>query len=88
MLFAETVGFIPAPETSHAIAMTIREAEKARQEGKERSLLMCWSGHGLMDLSGYESFLDGKLKDYALPEDVLKKSLKSVEGLPPAPPLK
>jgi tryptophan synthase beta chain len=85
--FAETEGFIPAPETSHAIAVAIREAERAKQEGKERVILMNWSGHGLMDLSGYDAFLDGRLKDYSLPEDELKKALKCVEGLPKPPPL-
>ncbi len=88
LMFAGTEGFIPAPETSHAIAVTIREAEKARLEGKERTLLMNWSGHGLMDLSGYEAFLDGKLTDYALPEESLRKSLRSVDGLPKPPALK
>ena len=85
--FAQTEGFIPAPETSHAIAMTIREAEKARQEGKERVIVMNWSGHGLMDLSGYEAYFDGKLTDYELSDDEIGKSLKSVEGLPKPPPL-
>jgi tryptophan synthase beta chain len=87
VLFAETEGFIPAPETSHAIATTIREANKAREEGKERTILMNWSGHGLMDLSGYQAFFDGKLSDYKLPEEELKKALSSIEGLPKPPPL-
>ena len=87
MLFAETEGFIPAPETSHAIATTIREANKAREEGKERTILMNWSGHGLMDLSGYQAFFDGKLSDYKLPEAEMKKALSSIEGLPKPPPL-
>lgn len=88
LLFAHTEGFISAPETAHAIAATIREANKAKEEGKEKVIVMNWSGHGLMDLSGYESFLDGKLTDYALPEADLKKSLASLEGLPKPPALK
>jgi len=50
MLWARTEGFIPAPETSHAIAAVIDEAIKAREEGKEKVILFNWSGHGLMDL--------------------------------------
>jgi tryptophan synthase beta chain len=74
VLFARTEGFIPAPETSHAIAMAIREAKQAIEEGKERVILMNWSGHGLMDLSGYQAYFDGKLEDYPLPEEMLARS--------------
>jgi len=56
VLFAQTEGYIPAPETSHAIAQTIREAKQAKEEGKEKVIVMNWSGHGLMDLSGYQAY--------------------------------
>lgn len=81
-LFADTEGFISAPETSHAIATTIREAKQAKEEGKEKVLLMNWSGHGLMDLAGYEAFFDGKLTDFALPEEMLARHAACIEGLP------
>jgi tryptophan synthase beta chain len=84
VLFARTEGIIPAPETSHAIAAVIQEAEKAKEEGKEKVILFNMSGHGLMDLTGYEAFFSGKLQDYALPEDQLKKSLASIKDLPKA----
>jgi len=80
--FARTEGFIPAPETSHAIATVIQEANKAKEEGKEKVILFNWSGHGLMDLTGYDAYFSGKLVDYALPEDQLRKSLAAIEGLP------
>lgn len=80
--FARTEGFIPAPETSHAIAQTIREANRAKEEGKEKTILMNWSGHGLMDLKGYEAFLDGKMEDYPLPDELLERSEHSMDGLP------
>jgi tryptophan synthase beta chain len=83
LLFAHTEGFISAPETSHAIAQTIREAKKAKEEGKEKVILMNWSGHGLMDLQGYESFLSGRLSDYPLPEELLQRSLAAVKDHPP-----
>jgi tryptophan synthase beta chain len=87
VLFAHTEGFIPAPETSHAIASAIRLARQAKEERKERVIFFNWSGHGLMDLSGYQAFFDGKLTDYVLPEAELKKSLACVKGLPLPPPL-
>ena len=80
--FARTEGFISAPETSHAIAQVIREANRATEEGKERTILMNWSGHGLMDLKGYEAYLDGNLQDYPLPDELLEKSVTCMDGLP------
>ncbi len=85
--FARTEGFLPAPETSHAIAQAIREARRAKEEGVERVILMNWSGHGLMDLTGYQAFFEGKLADYPLPEEMLARSLASLEGLPKPPDL-
>jgi tryptophan synthase beta chain len=82
MLWARTEGFIPAPETSHAIAAVIDEAVKAREEGKEKVILFNWSGHGLMDLKGYESYMEGKLIDFPLPEEDLQASIRSLDGLP------
>ncbi len=85
VLFAQTEGFIPAPETSHAIAQAIREANRAREEGKERVILINWSGHGLMDLSGYQAYFDGKLHDYAMAQADLDLSLSKIKDLPKPP---
>jgi tryptophan synthase beta chain len=38
------------------------EAEKAREEGKEKTIVFNLSGHGLLDLSAYEAYLNGELK--------------------------
>ena len=87
VLFAHTEGFIPAPETSHAIAQAVREANRAREEGKERVILMNWSGHGLMDLTGYQAYFENRLQDIPLPQEMLERSLACLEGLPKPPPL-
>lgn len=87
VLFAQTEGYIPAPETSHAIATTIREAEKAKEEGKKRVIVMNFSGHGLMDLPGYDAFLDGKLTDYEPSDDEMRKHISCLDGLPKPPKL-
>jgi len=84
LVWARTEGFIPAPETSQAIAAVIDEAKKAKEEGKEKVILFNYSGHGLMDLSGYDAYLSGKLTDYELPEAELKKYIKDLEKLPKA----
>jgi tryptophan synthase beta chain len=80
--FARTEGIIPAPETSHAIAAAIDEAKKAAEEGKEKTILFNYSGHGLMDLAGYQAYFAGELQNYPLPPEVMERSLAVMEGLP------
>jgi tryptophan synthase beta chain len=80
--FARTEGFISAPETNHAVAVAIREAIKAKEEGKEKIILFNWSGHGLVDMTAYEDYLAGKLSDYALPEEEIHRALEDIAPLP------
>ena len=80
--FAKTEGFISAPETNHAIALTIREAIKAREEGKEKVILFNWSGHGLVDMAAYEAYLSGKLSNHSLEDDKIEKALADIRPLP------
>jgi tryptophan synthase beta chain len=61
--FARTEGILPAPEPAHAIAAVIDEAIRCREEGRKRVILFNLCGHGMLDLSAYESFLSGKMKD-------------------------
>ena len=84
MLWAQTEGAICAPETSHAIAAVIDEANKAKEEGKKKVILFNYSGHGLMDLSGYDAYLSGKLSDYELPDAEIKKYTDELKKLPRA----
>lgn len=60
--FARCEGIIPAPESSHAIKGAIDEAIKSREEGRKKVIVFNLSGHGLLDLAGYEDYLGGKLK--------------------------
>jgi tryptophan synthase beta chain len=84
LTWARTEGYICAPETSHAVAAAIDEAIKAREEGKEKVILFNYSGHGLMDLSGYNAYLSGQLSDYELPDEDLQRYTKELENLPGA----
>ncbi len=61
--FARTEGLVPAPEPSHAIRAVIDEAIRAREENRKRVILFNLCGHGLLDLSAYDAFLTGKLRD-------------------------
>ena len=78
LLFARTEGIIPAPESCHAIAATIREAQRADAEGKASVLLFNLSGHGLIDMPSYISYINGDLSDYSLTDADITKNLKDV----------
>ncbi len=80
--FARCEGMIVAPETSHALAAVIQEANKAREEGKEKVILFNLSGHGLLDLNGYTDFLQGKLTNHKLSAEALQESLAVTAELP------
>jgi len=83
MIFARTEGMIVAPETSHAIAATIRKANEAKQEGKEKVIIFNLSGHGLMDLNGYTRYMAGDLVNLELSQEELDATLeRSIKGNP------
>lgn len=62
-VFANVEGVIPAPETCHAIKIGMDEAIKCRRSGEEKNIIINFSGHGLLDLQGYDDYLSGNLKD-------------------------
>ena len=80
--WARSEGFIPAPETNHAIAAVVDEAKRAKEEGKEKVILFNWSGHGIIDLPAYDSFMTGKLSIHDLPEKEIERALKAIENHP------
>jgi tryptophan synthase beta chain len=64
-LFARTEGIIPAPESAHAIAATIREAKRCAETGEQKTILFNLSGHGLIDMTAYDQFINGDLVNYS-----------------------
>jgi len=81
VLFAETEGIIPAPESSHAIAAVIEEANQAKIEGKAKTILFNLSGHGLVDLAAYDQYFAGDLTNYELSDADLSKSITPLEKI-------
>ena len=81
ILFAESEGIIPAPESSHAIAAAIREAKKCTETGEQKTILFNLSGHGLIDMASYDQYLAGDLINYSLSEEEIAKNLKEIENL-------
>ena len=80
-LFARSEGIIPAPESSHAIAAAIREAEQAKIEGKPRTILFNLSGHGLIDMAAYDQYLAGDLTNYEVTDADVEKNLSEIEKI-------
>jgi tryptophan synthase beta chain len=80
ILWAHTEGFIIAPETSNALACVIEEANKAKKEGKEKVILFNLSGHGLLDLAGYDNYLNGKLESSQVSLASIQRSLESIKS--------
>ncbi|HVO74652.1 MAG TPA: TrpB-like pyridoxal phosphate-dependent enzyme [Ignavibacteriaceae bacterium] len=76
--FARTEGVIPAPESNHAIVQAIKEANKAKQEGKSKTILFNLSGHGHFDMSAYQDYFAGKLVDHELTSEELYSGLKEL----------
>ncbi len=78
ILFARTEGTISAPEANHAIAATIREAMRCKENNEAKTILFNLSGHGHVDMVAYEQFLSGKLKDIECPEKEIDEALKAL----------
>ena len=73
-LFARAEGIIPAPESCHAIAATIREVRKLK-EGEEKVILFNLSGHGLVDMASYDKYLSGDLINYTVTDEEIEANL-------------
>ena len=77
--FARTEGIIPAPEANHAVAGAIREANKAKEEGVERTILFNLCGHGHFDMAAYEAYFSGKLEKHELTQADIDRSIAELD---------
>ncbi len=78
IMFAQTEGILPAPETAHAIKAAIDEALRCKETGEKKIIAFNFSGHGHFDLSAYDAYLSGKLTDYVLPDEKIQEALTSL----------
>ena len=56
-LFAQTEGWLVAPESAHGMAYAIDRAIKCKKTGKPEVILVNVSGHGFLDIPGYREKL-------------------------------
>lgn len=74
LLFAKAEGIVPAPESCHAIAAAVAEAQRCTQSGEQKVILFCLSGHGLMDMSAYDQYISGSLGNYTISDEVIREN--------------
>jgi len=78
MIFAQSEGIVPAPESAHAIRAAIDEALQAKEEGVSKSIVFNLSGHGHLDLFSYDKYLSGETEDVEFSDSDLKESLRNL----------
>lgn len=76
--FAKCESILPAPESAHAIATAIKEAEKCKETGEDKAIFFNLSGHGHFDLSAYEAYNNGSLEDFEYTDEMLKQGLSTL----------
>ena len=81
MMFANSEGIVPAPESCHAIAVAVREALQAKEEGKEKTILFNLSGQGMIDLYAFEQYFAGNLVDHELPQEEIRRAVDELEKI-------
>ncbi|MFB6470347.1 MAG: TrpB-like pyridoxal phosphate-dependent enzyme [Vulcanisaeta sp. AZ3] len=56
-IFAQVEGYIPAPETAHTLPVLKEIADEAKKTGEKHTILISFSGHGLLDLGNFADVL-------------------------------
>ena len=79
--FIRAEGIIPAPESTHAVAVAIEEALSCKERGEEKVIIFNLSGHGHFDMMAYDAYLKGQLVDYEYPEAAIEKAMQSVPDI-------
>src|SRR5690606_32068371 len=75
VLFARTAGILPAPESAHAVRAAVDEALRAKEEGRERTILFGLRGHGPSDVSAFDAYVAGVLQSHEVPQEAIDAAL-------------
>ncbi len=76
--FAKVEGYLPAPESSHAIKAAMDEALRCRETGERKKILFCLTGTGYFDLAGYMKYNSGEMSDHTPTDEELQKGFESL----------
>lgn len=80
--FARVEGILPAPESSHAIKVAIDEALKCKETGEEKTIFFGLTGTGYFDMTAYQKFNDGEMRDYIPTDEDLEAGFKGIPKIP------
>ncbi|MDV3244071.1 MAG: TrpB-like pyridoxal phosphate-dependent enzyme [Nitrososphaerales archaeon] len=78
LLFAQTEGIVPAPETNHAVKAAVDLAVQCRERNEPKVILFNFSGHGLLDLKAYDDKLNNTLTDYEPTPESIRSALQAI----------
>ncbi len=81
VMFARAEGIVPAPEAAHAVKAAVDEALKAKESGEEKVILFNLSGHGYFDMSAYDFYFSGHMKDIEYPDEAIEESMKNLPNI-------
>ena len=77
--FAKAEGIIPAPEATHGIATAIAEANRCKEEGVSKTILVNLCGHGNFDMKAYEDYFAGNIVKHELTTEEIEASLADLD---------
>ncbi len=81
--FIRAEGIIPAPEATHAIATVIREALRCKEEGRSETILFNLCGHGHFDMSAYDAYLSGNIREVDVRDEQINASMAGTDVFQP-----
>ena len=82
--FSKAEGIIPAPESAHAIRAAIDEALRCRESGEKKVIAFNLSGHGHFDMTAYQSYHAGHLRDFEYPDHAVEEAMTHLPKVPGA----
>jgi tryptophan synthase beta chain len=80
--FSKAEGIIPAPESAHAIRAAIDEALRCRETGEKKVIAFNLSGHGHFDMTAYQSYHAGHLRDFEYPDHAVEEAMTHLPKVP------
>jgi tryptophan synthase beta chain len=75
LTFARAEGIVCAPETAHAVRVTIEEALKCKESGEKKVIAFNLSGHGHFDMGAYDAYMKGELHDHDYAQEAIDAAM-------------
>lgn len=79
--FAQTEGFVVAPESAHAVKAAIDFAKMCKNNNEEKTIVFANSGHGHFDLSAYDAYHNNFIENYEYPKELIDKAMADLPDI-------